>query len=490
MDVTLTAKQSLVFTNTARTILAGGSAGGGKSLLIRALAIQFCLAVPGLTFYIFRSSSPQLRSTFFEGGLSFPALLSEMIQQGQVKINYNDMTIKFTHNGSAIKLRHMATLNDADDIQGVELAACAVDEASIMPEPLLRWMIGRRRLGSLTIPKMVLVDDPDPSKRVMLADKFPFMLLTSNPGSVSGAFLKKWFIDPAPPMTEFISDPDFGEDRSIYLPFGMKDNPHLDKDYEKTLLAIGDPVKIRQMRDGDWSAQSATLMGHAFSRYYNIIKSPGKQTESFDIYRSFDHGFSAPAAVIWLGIAKEKLKLTLTDGTEKLYPRGTKVLLKEWYICDPKNTAKGLRYSATEIAKGILEREEKTWGAKKVKPGPADNAIYTMLSESSVGAEMSAAGVRFTKSDKRPGSRALGWARMMELFKNAHSSEVEVETIPLLFVEDCLHSVRTVPDLPTDPKKPDDCMSDGEDHLADAIRYSVASDGFSKGLVVVQVTGL
>lgn len=487
MEIKLTEKQSQVFTNKARTVLAGGSAGGGKSLLIRALAIQFCLAVPGLTFYIFRSSAPQLRSTFFEGGLSFPALLSEMIEQGHVRINHNEMIIKFTHNGSVIKHRHMSTLNDADDIQGVELAACAVDEASIMPEALLRWMVGRRRIGSLEIPEMVLVDDPDPEKRIMLADKFPFMLLTSNPGSVSGAFLKKWFIDPAPPMTEFISDPDFGADRSIYLPFGMKDNPHLDADYEKTLLAIGDPVKIRQMRDGDWSAQSATLMGHAFSRYLNIIKAPDKQKENFDIYRSFDHGFSAPAAVVWIGVAKEKIVLTMTDGKQKLFPRGTKVLLREWYICDAKNTAKGLRYSATEIAKGILEREESQWGVRVVKPGPADNAIFTMLSESSIGAEMAAAGVRFTKSDKRPGSRALGWARMMDLFKAAHEDSVEKSC--LLFVDDCIHSIRTVPDLPTDPKKPDDCLSDGEDHLADAIRYAVASDKVNK-ISTVQVIGL
>lgn len=487
MRVELTPKQSQVFTNKARTCLAGGSAGGGKSLLIRALAIQFCLAVPGLTFYIFRSSAPQLRSTFFEGGLSFPSLLSEMIEQGHVKINHNEMTIKFSHNGSMIKHRHMSTLNDADDIQGVELAACAVDEASLMPEALLRWMVGRRRVGSLEIPDVVLVDSPDPEKRIMLRDKFPFMLLTSNPGSVSGAFLKKWFIDPAPPMTEFVSDPDFGEDRSIYLPFGMRDNPHLDKDYEKTLLAIGDPVKIRQMRDGDWSAQSATLMGHAFSRYSNIVKAPEKQKELFDIYRSFDHGFSAPAAVVWIGVTKEKTVLTHTDGTQQMFPRGTKVLLSEWYICDAKNTSKGLRYSATEIAKGILEREEKMWGLRVVKPGPADNAIYTMLSESSIGAEMSAAGVRFTKSDKRPGSRALGWARMMELFKRAHAEDIEKP--PLVFVEDCIHSIRTVPDLPTDPKKPDDCMSDGEDHLADAIRYAVASEKVNKASIV-NVIGL
>lgn len=456
-----------------------------NSMLIRATAIQFCMLIPGLTFYIFRSSAPQLRSTFFEGGASFPAMLSDMIAAGFVKINYNELTIKFTYNDSQIKLRHMARISDADDIQGVELAAVAVDEGSIMPEILLRWMVGRRRLGSLVVPDVVLVDNPDPSKRIMLADKMPFMLITSNPGNVSGSFLKRWFIDPAPPMKEFVSDPDFGGDRTIYIPFGMKDNPHLDADYEKTLLAIGDPVKIRQMRDGDWEASSDTLMGYAFKRSKNVCKTIQKNDfDKFDIIRCFDYGFSSPAACAWIGTLKEGHELEMTFGDKKFFPRGTKVVLREWQVAKHDKPDEGLRYSEKELADGILSKED-SWGLRgKVKIGPGD--VYDRKTgENSIGDEMAKHGVKFTMPWKSKNSRSIGWSRMCTMMLEAHKDVVERPA--LLFGEDCLHAIRTIPALPPDPNNPDDCVTDGvDDHMPDAIRYGISDSKKQAGRVATK----
>ncbi len=458
-----------------------------NSMLIRTAAIQFCLMVPGLTFYIFRSSAPQLRSTFFEGGGSFPELLSDHIAAGMVKINYNDLAIKFTHNNSQIKLRHMARLSDADDIQGVELSAVAVDEGSLMPETLLRWMVGRRRLGSLKVPEIVLVDNPDPEKRVMLRDKMPFMLITSNPGNVSGAFLKKWFIDPAPPLTEFVSDPDFGGHRTIFIPFGMKDNPHLDADYEKSLLAIGDPVKIKQMRDGDWDASSDTLMGHAFKRSKNVCKTIEKEHfDKFHIIRSFDYGYSSPAAAAWIGTLKDGMEIEMVFGDKKFFPRGTKIVLREWQVCKHDKPDEGLRYSERELADGIISRED-NWGIRKhVKMGPGD--VYDRKSgENSIGDEMAKYGVRFSRPWKSQNSRAIGWSRMSSMMLAAHEDVVEQPA--LLFCDCCIHSIRTIPALPPNPNNPDDCVTDGvDDHMPDAVRYGIVESKKSAGRV--STTGL
>lgn len=41
----------------------------------------------------------------------------------------------------------------------------------------------------------------------------------------------------------------------------------------------------------------------------------------------------------------------------------------------------------------------------------------------------------------------------------------------IFFMDNCVHLLRTLPTLPSDPLKPDDINTDAEDHAADALRY-------------------
>jgi len=64
--------------------------------------------------------------------------------------------------------------------------------------------------------------------------------------------------------------------------------------------------------------------------------------------------------------------------------------------------------------------------------------------------------------------------------------EETLEKPALFFVEDCVHCISTIPDLPTDPKNPDDVVTDGvPDHLYDALRYEVMSELYTVGLMKV-----
>lgn len=475
MDLHLTPKQTLVITSPARHCFLGGAAGGGKTVAIKATAIYFCSIIPNLTFYIFRSSAPQLRANYMEGGLSLPILLEAQIKAGVVKVNYQEMKFAFA-NGAQIRLRHMSHINDASDILGVEIAACAVDEASVMPESLLRFIINRTRLGSMK-------EHIPPEWR----HKFPFVMLASNPGNISADMLKRWFVDAAPWETLFTSAEEFGGAPSIFIPAKLADNPHMEADYRKSILALGDPIKIRQMLEGDWDASASTLMGHAFKREKNVIKSiPKERFNQFRITRNFDYGFGSPAATVWLGELKDSQEFEMTFGGKRAFPRGTKVVLKEWVACKHDRPDEGLRLSNRELAETMLAKEL-LWGLKgHVQVGCGD--VFDKKGEFSIAEEMSKYGVRFKRPWKSSGSRAVGWSRMISLMLEAHKDIIEHPA--LLFTEECHQCITTIPALPVSKDDPDDCISDGgiNDHAPDAVRYAVNNQTLSVG--TMKVTGL
>lgn len=477
MDIVLTPKQSLVLTSTARHQFLGGAAGGGKSVAIKMAAIYYCMKIPNLTFFIFRNSAPQLRSNYLEGGYSFPILLEEFIKAGLVKINYNELIIKFTQNNSQIRMRHMSHINDANDILGVEIAACAVDEASQMQPELIRFIINRTRIGSMKehIP-------PD------MLHKFPFVLLASNPGGPSADMLKRWFIDSAPWGEEFVSAEEFGQAKSLFIPARLADNPHMEESYRNSILALADPIKIRQMLEGDWDAQSSTLLGYAFNRSKNVTKKISKEDFGhFNIIRCFDYGFGSPAACAWIGTLKDGRELEMTFGGKKYFPRGTKVVVRELQFCQNDDYSIGLRLSDRELAEGILTKEE-VWGLKGyVKVGPGDVFDKKGGQGVSHAEEMAKWGVSFVQPWKSAGSRAIGWSRMATMMLEAHKDVVEHPA--LLYGEDCIHCIRTIPALPPDPNDPDDCLSVGvDDHMPDTVRYGVNQK--INTLKIVQTSGL
>lgn len=447
-----------------------------NSLAIKIAAIQYCMQIPNLTFFIFRNSAPQLRSNYMEGGHSFPILLDEFVRAGQVRINYNELIIKFTHNNSQIRMRHLSHINEAQDILGVEIAACAVDECNQLNQELIRFIINRTRLGAMK-------EHIPPEIR----HKFPFVLFATNPGGPSSDMIKRWFVDAAPWETEFESAEEFGGALSMFIPMKLGDNPHMEEDYRKSILALGDPIKIRQMLEGDWDASASTLMGHAFKRDKNVIKSiPKERFEQFRITRNFDYGFGSPAATVWLGELKDSQEFEMSFGGKRSFPRGTKVVLKEWVACKHDKPDEGLRLSNRELAETMLAKEQ-LWGLKgHVQVGCGD--VFDKKGEYSIAEEMAKHGVRFKRPWKSSGSRAVGWSRMISLMLEAHKDIIEHPA--LLFTEECHQCIATIPALPVSPDDPDDCISDGgiNDHAPDAVRYAVNNQSSTIG--TMKVTGL
>lgn len=116
--------------------------------------------------------------------------------------------------------------------------------------------------------------------------------------------------------------------------------------------------------------------------------------------------------------------------------------------------------------------------AGRVKPGPADPAIWSEENGNCIERDMRAKGIRWERADN---ARKQGWEQFRKRLKNSlNLDEMDeprptVREAPGVFVvgERCPDFVRTVPPMPRDEKDPDDVDTDVEDHAGDDSRYRI-----------------
>jgi hypothetical protein len=152
--------------------------------------------------------------------------------------------------------------------------------------------------------------------------------------------------------------------------------------------------------------------------------------------------------------------------------RGDIYRIAEWYGWNGREN-EGVKMQAGDIAEGLLDRID-DWGLKgRVRPGPADSAIFDDYEPThSVAGDMKLKGVRWEPADKGPGSRKHGWLQVRKYLKDALPNVDGPRENPGLFVCDCCEQfIRTVPVLPRSDKDLDDVDTEVEDHVGDEVRY-------------------
>jgi hypothetical protein len=95
-------------------------------------------------------------------------------------------------------------------------------------------------------------------------------------------------------------------------------------------------------------------------------------------------------------------------------------------------------------------------------------------------------GLRWTRADKRPGSRVPGWKLVRAYLKHAYPTERGAREKPGLFVFNTCEDFKQVfPNTPRSLKNRDDVDTDAEDHMADEVRYRLTAGGqwFGDGTV-------
>jgi len=463
IDLKLHPQQAIAYQSPATEILYGGAAGGGKSHLMRVVAIILCCSIPGLQVYLFRRISDDLYKNHMEGAGGFYALLAPWFKLKLVRFNGSKNYLEFW-NGAKIWLSHCQYEKDLIKYQGPEIHVLLIDELTHFTEKQYRFLRGRLRLGDLEVPEQY-------------KGKLPLSLCGTNPGGTGHIWVKRTFVDKAPPLKVERQNKKEGGMLRQYIPAKLDDNPTLlknDPDYIDRLEGLGNPALVKAMRDGDWNIVAGGALDDAWS--VNLLLPRFNIPSSWTVDRSFDWGSSHPFSVGWWAEA-DGTEALLPDGSTFCPPKGSIIQFAEWYGTKEFGTNEGLKLSSGEIAQGIKDREtEMLKGGlitKTVKAGPADNQISNIIDKSvpTIAKVMAGKGIKWSKSDKSSGSRVIGLELLRNRMKEVQKSHPENPGI--YFTENCVASISTLPSLPRDENKIEDVDTKAEDHVYDMVRYRV-----------------
>lgn len=388
-------------------ILIGGAAGGSKSKGLREIAHKFALRVTGARILLLRRTYKELDQTHLRDvELEAPEMGALPVPSAKV-VRYP--------NGSVLQFGHCETSADAANYLSAEYDLIIFDELVTFEE--LQFLMIASRARS-TKPGVV-----------------PKVLAGTNPGGPQSHWVRSRFIDKNVDLEMY---PDYRPEEWAFIPSKLDDNPYLDEQYERKLLAL--PPELRKAyRDGDWDIFPGQYFPE-FRKKTHVVDLSVPDTAVW--YRAVDGGFVKPAAVLWIA---------MWDG--HAYVR------HEWIPTRVLNSDQAKR----------IAKDTRAWGIQKVRYTVADTSLWTPEADTGEAAAETFAryGVPLQQADKE---RVNGWKRLREWLALSPDGK------PWLMVHpECTYLIRTLPSLISDEHNQEDVDTDGEDHAADALRYFVMS---------------
>ena len=430
-------KQKLFHASTAHEVLFGGAAGGGKSVAIVLDALARALQIPKFRAYIFRRTYRELEDTVITEALRwYPKEIATY------NVGRHEMALV---NGSRILFRHCSSIKDMYDYAGSEMHALYMDELTSFEQQIFTFFKTRLRAR----------------KELGIT---PVVRCASNPGNIGHGWVKKYFVDAGPygAMVEHtVKSRAAKKARKFttqYIPALATDNPYITDDYLFELERKPEALR-RALLLGDWDAFEGQVFiewkddpEHYADRLWTHVISPFKVPVNWPRYMSFDHGYSKPFSVQWYAIG----------------PDSCAYLYREWYGCEWGEANVGIKLSPRQIAEGIIERDKESEAKDNIVVDRiADPSIFERSRGDSVAQQMEPnnglPGIYFRKGDN---ARLAGKMQMHERLRFDSSGH------PLLQVfTTCKDFIRTIPNLPYDPKRPEDVDTNAEEHEYDSFRY-------------------
>lgn len=350
-------------------------------------------------------------------------------------------------NGGKVSFAYLDSVSDAAEYQGRNVTDVWIEEAGQYPDstPIDRLFGVMRSATGVPVQ----------------------MVLTANPGGAGQQWIRERYQLVPFPMHPKVVDRVL-EDGSIHkmavIPSRITDNKILldsDPKYLTRLQMVGGKALVKAWLDGDWSAIEGAFFDE-WSEARHVLQ-PFEMPEDWTRFRSADWGSAKPFSVGWWAIAGDT-----THIQGKVIPRGAIIRYREWYGCVAGHPNTGLKLTADQVAQGIKDRE-----AEAVEYGVMDPAAFAQDGGPSIAHRMMDHGVVFRPADnKRVSQRGAmgGWDIMRQRLKGDGDGH------PMLFCfSTCRDSIRTIPILQHDEKRPEDLDTDMEDHAADEWRYACMS---------------
>ena len=228
--------QKVFLKTTAQEVLFGGAAGGGKSSALLMAALQY-VDVPNYSAILFRRTYADL---------ALPGALMDRFRDWisnyeEIHWNANQYTATFP-SGARITFGYLNNSQDYLRYKGSEFQFIGMDEVTEIREADYRYLFSRLRRPST-----------GPLSQVPLR-----MRAATNPAP-------NWV------RQRFLVE---GSDKGrIFVPSKLTDNPGIDPDSYRAVLAELDPIERKRLEFGDWWA---TTLGSMFDRTQFEVLEPAE----------------------------------------------------------------------------------------------------------------------------------------------------------------------------------------------------------------------
>jgi len=254
--------------------------------------------------------------------------------------------------------------------------------------------------------------------------------------------------------------------KRVFIPSKVDNNRHIDVEaYKQRLRAAGSKELVAAWLDGDWSVTLGAFFD-CWTSERHVIR-PFTVPDDWMRFRSMDWGSASPFSVGWWAVVQDDHKIE-----DRTLPRGCLVRYREWYGMKPNLPNVGLKLTAESIGSGIAAREKN----EKLSYGVLDPSAFAEDGGPSIAeriAEGSGRKVYFRHADNTRVARVGaigGWDQMRQRLVG------DAEGRPMIVAfSTCVDSIRTIPFLQHDPDRPEDVLTDSEDHAADEWRYACMS---------------
>lgn len=409
------------------SIVACGGRGGGKTMGVLFLVLRH------VETYKENARVLVVRRTY-----KSLQLIEEELQRllysvyGQRSVSYNRAEKVFRlSNGATIELGQLDGQADYHKYHGREITMLVVDEWGEWSDNRLVAMLKSGLRSAHGVPLRTVY--------------------TANPGGPLHSFIHREHVARAPAWHPYERDGEwFVNAPSVYL-----DNPHLDhEDYVRRLRsATSDEALFKAWAQGDWNIARGAFFADCIDQAVHQLPVawPYPVTSHWSPFIAMDWGSSAPSVVY----------VCLTaPGDVGPWPKDTLLLIDEIATVRDGTLNEGLDWPPSKLADAIHERCDH-WN---VYPnGCGDDARG--LDDSLLG-RLKQYGIHLNRPVK---GRVAGWAAMRDRLVATRDKTGEPG---LLVSARCQYWWQTVPFVERDPKRPEDIITTGPDHAADACRYA------------------